>query len=598
MSAIPATSPAHQPYHPHNPWYFFTTSGDLGYAIRTTLAGVMSLIIVMWIQLDVPRWTILTTLIVSPPVRGNALRKSVARLAGTVIGCVVGVILIALFPQDRIGFFLSCSLWLGFCAYWGTLRRGFVAYTAILCGFTSALVALGAIDSPDNVFYIAIDRGSATFIGCLVALVMSEAAVRSDDAPGELANRGSKIIVSLFDWAVAQLGMRPPATLEKAPLEDAPFSSLILSFDELNRNAMAERPSLRWVSSWILGCPTALLSIQSNVIAAVRRRRQDEPDDPQLDRVRDGIMSVRNLIVAGAELSLEKLRQQAESLARLRQDLPARSLYYEIISAVQYVLVVYDAILTQRQPHYAQVQRYPEPRFVGMHMRAWTNFNRAAIGLLIGFLIWDATAWSQGSFFLTVLSVALVIYISIENPLALNSMNVLSASIGVFVALAGLYLVMPWSDHPLWFSVVTYALLFPAVWLQAKPKFLVPAITFMFVVSTLLDPTNPQQYDLKSTLNSAVAIISGYAIIRPLFFLIGTPKAGRERMEELLQRMRKHIRDHLKERPMNRDERLRWETGMYDVFQRFQAEAMPPEIRAKGVELLMRGRQIMAGAEQ
>ncbi len=331
-----------------------------------------------------------------PPRGGNALRKSVARLAGTVIGCVVGVILIALFPQDRIGFFISCALWLGFCAYLGhpspRVRR---LYGHSLRVHLRARRP-GAIDSPDNVFYIAIDRGSATFIGCLVALVMSEAAVRSDDAPGELANRGSKIIVGLFDWAVAQLGMRPPATLEKATLEDAPFSSLILSFDELNRNAMAERPSLRWVSSWILGCPTALLSIQSNVIAAVRKRRQGEPDDPQLDRVRDGIKSVRNLIVAGAELSLEKLRQQAEALTRLRQDLPARSLYYEIISAVQYVLVVYDAILTQQQPHYAQVQRYPEPHFVGMHMCAWTNFNRAAIGLLVGFFVWDATAWSQG----------------------------------------------------------------------------------------------------------------------------------------------------------------------------------------------------------
>ena len=210
----------------------------------------------MWIQLDVPRWTILTTLIVSPPVRGNALRKSVARLGGTVIGCVVGVLLIALFPQDRIGFFLSMRpLRLGFCPYWGTLRRGFVAYTAILAAFTSALVALGAIDAPQNVFYIAIDRGSATFIGCLVALVMSEAAVRTDDAPGDLVNRASKIIVGLFDWAVAQLGSHAPTTSEAGALEDAPYSSLILSFDELNRNAMAERPSLRWVSSWIHGAP-------------------------------------------------------------------------------------------------------------------------------------------------------------------------------------------------------------------------------------------------------------------------------------------------------------------------------------------------------
>ena len=108
-----------------------------------------------------------------------------------------------------------------------------------------------------------------------------------------------------------------------------------------------------------------MLSLQSNVIAAVRLRREGQPDDPQLDRVREAIISARNLIATGAEISLEKLRQQAQALARLRQDLPADAPYYEIISAIQYELVAIDAILTQREPGYVQVQRYPEPHSSG-----------------------------------------------------------------------------------------------------------------------------------------------------------------------------------------------------------------------------------------
>ena len=141
-------SPSHPDVRDDRSWFGFTSTGDVLFALRTTLAGIAALFTAMWLQLDVPRWAMWTVFIVSPPVRGNALRKTAARLVGTVTGCVVAVAVVGLFPQDRLGFYVVFATWLGSCVYWATLRRGYVSYAAILAAFTSAIIAADVASAP------------------------------------------------------------------------------------------------------------------------------------------------------------------------------------------------------------------------------------------------------------------------------------------------------------------------------------------------------------------------------------------------------------------------------------------------------------------
>src|SRR5580700_1505813 len=217
----------------------FTLSSDMNFALRTTLAGIAAMFVAMWLQLDTPRWAIWTVFIVSPPVRGNALRKTVARIVGTLIGCVVGVAAVALFPQDRVGFYVFFSLWLGACAYWATLRRGFVSYAASLGAFTSAIISAGVSAAPLAAWDTAMDRGCATILGILFALFASNLAATSDDVPGDLAKRICALAADLLDWAVRQLESH-----DSPDPMDAPFTAKILKLDETCVNAIAERPAL------------------------------------------------------------------------------------------------------------------------------------------------------------------------------------------------------------------------------------------------------------------------------------------------------------------------------------------------------------------
>jgi uncharacterized membrane protein YccC len=70
--------PAHNSIHSEHASFVFTSAGDVAFALRTTVAGLAALFVAMWLQLDTPRWAIWTVFIISPPMRGNALRKTVA----------------------------------------------------------------------------------------------------------------------------------------------------------------------------------------------------------------------------------------------------------------------------------------------------------------------------------------------------------------------------------------------------------------------------------------------------------------------------------------------------------------------------------------
>src|ERR1700722_3479864 len=254
--------PVHRDIRGEHPSFVFTSAGDIAFALRTTLAGLAALYAGMWIQLDTPRWAMWTVFIVSPPVRGNALRKTAARLVGTAVGCIVGVACTGLFPQQPAGFYIVFSVWLATCAYWATLRRGYVSYAASLAAFTAAIVSDGVSAAPLNVWLEATDRTAATVLGVLFALVASNMAARTDDAPGELANRIRALAGDLLDWCSRQLQLGNPDEPK-----DAPFTAKILGLDETCTNAIAERPALSWVKSWIAGIPTALLSLQSAVLS-------------------------------------------------------------------------------------------------------------------------------------------------------------------------------------------------------------------------------------------------------------------------------------------------------------------------------------------
>ena len=93
------------------------------FALRTVLAGLLTLYLAFLLYLDQPKWATMTVVIISTPLAGMTLQKSFAQVIGTTIGAMVAVAIMALFPQAPLPFIVTLALWLAICTAGGTLMR-------------------------------------------------------------------------------------------------------------------------------------------------------------------------------------------------------------------------------------------------------------------------------------------------------------------------------------------------------------------------------------------------------------------------------------------------------------------------------------------
>jgi uncharacterized membrane protein YccC len=102
----------------------------------------------------------------------------------------------------------------------------------------------------------------------------------------------------------------------------------------------------------------------------------------------------------------------------------------EIGDAILYLLASLEAILTLCPPH-AAATFYPKPKFVAHQRYAMTNLIRTFAGMAGGFIIWDVTAWAQGPVFMVNVAVALVIFVTLEDPVFANWANIIGTTLVV-----------------------------------------------------------------------------------------------------------------------------------------------------------------------
>src|SRR5260370_21903413 len=93
-------------------------------------------------------------------------------MIGTLVGAVMSVVLVACFPQDRILFLGALALWGAACSFVSALLRNFASYSAMLAGYSMAIIAgdlLGATGgvNSNQAFLLSVTSASAICIRIL-----------------------------------------------------------------------------------------------------------------------------------------------------------------------------------------------------------------------------------------------------------------------------------------------------------------------------------------------------------------------------------------------------------------------------------------------
>ncbi|WP_428353961.1 FUSC family protein [Methyloprofundus sp.] len=140
-------------------------------AFKFALSMVLMYWLALWMDWDLARYGALAIVLISLSTSGASINKGVMRVIGTIIGCTVGLILVAWFSQERWNMMFAISAYLVFTGYY--LQTSRYPYAWFVAGFVSIVIWSDTYGAVDNSFHFAIFRLLETVSGILIYTMVS-----------------------------------------------------------------------------------------------------------------------------------------------------------------------------------------------------------------------------------------------------------------------------------------------------------------------------------------------------------------------------------------------------------------------------------------
>ncbi|MFD1333865.1 FUSC family protein, partial [Methylopila musalis] len=218
-------------------------SAKLVFALRTAAAALLAAYAAFTINLPQAATSMMTVFIVSQPLAGMVLSKSLFRIVGTVVGASVAVLFAGLFAQTPELMVGAASLWIGACVAVSVLMRDAPsAYGALLSGYTVAIIAFPNVDAPQAVFLAALDRGAEICVGIVAATVLSQT-LFPQTAADALKRATGAAVGAVMAFAADTLRGRPDRT--QAMRDRRAMVSAVLKLDGLRVHAAFDDAGVR-----------------------------------------------------------------------------------------------------------------------------------------------------------------------------------------------------------------------------------------------------------------------------------------------------------------------------------------------------------------
>ncbi|MGM8851808.1 FUSC family protein [Salinicola halophyticus] len=563
-------------------------------ALRTVLAVWLALYLSMRLDLYQPAWAILAVMIVTlqpvmftggtPPI-GIIIGRSVARLFGTLIGAIVGLVLIALFGQQPMLYLLFAGGWLAFCMYWVMLEQDeHLGYIMMLSGYTATLVSLTAIGTGvDNIWSVAQGRFSETAlgIGCgLLAHVVIAPRFGSRALPGALSGFLSRAATETLTTLAEP---RPQAS------RDAPLKALLQQYQQFEKLRGLARLETRRLSHFI----PALDRFASDGLALITAVRELET---ALDYLRecDGPRDCDS-----GEHWLAELRQQALPLLRAVESEPdgkpterllladfdwdeatleprtraraelVRQRLGEVLGLLQHGRRLRNAL---DEPISSKVKALPRERRSrtthNEHFVARFNAFRVFIAFELLGQVWIHGGWHSGYLAMMLLGVFTMLFAKAPNPAAIVYQFLWGSIAAVILGGILLFLVLPTING---FPLLAIAIGIPVAigtLMTPHPRWSLIGLAGAITMMTLLNLHSTYTFSPSSYINGGLASIIG-TIAAMITYSLFRQRSPGERIETLMTAYWRGLSRLLLEKSL--PNRARLESRLYDRLGRLVA---------------------------
>lgn len=530
------------------------------FSIKTFIAAMLALYIAFHLNLSQPSWSVTTVYIVSQPLAGMVLAKSIYRVLGTLIGATMSLVFVALFSNSRELFCLVLALWIGLGVFVSIyLRDAPQAYAGMLSGYSAAIIGLPAVLAPDTAFDFAVARCLEIMLGIACGTLMHHVVFpqRAGDA---LRKALDATLPTMARWVGDAL--RGQEGEAKGLADRRQVISSVVALDSLRTFAILDTPEIRAIDRPIRQYQGKLLSLLALLVSiydrfALLTRMQPATASrlrPLLERAADHIAASAADAQAGltSDTTVERERL-ATDIARhlpsqhdLRAD-PRSFLVRSILLRLRDAIVLWHETVLLRV-HMASgfhpLQSTPAPAQLPYRdiQFALIAGGIAAATVLIASVFWIATAWPNGPTAVTFAGVVCAIMGARDDPTAATMIFLKMSVVGG--AIAAVYL----------FSVLPTLNTFPALVVALAPFYLVSGL-FLAVPSAiayalplilnggaLIGVSNEMNYDFATFINSFIGYLAGIGIgavalrlLRPLSAEWAVQRLTRGMMRDLAQ---------------------------------------------------------------
>ena len=509
---------------------------DWIFALRTTAAGAVALVIAWGLRLEQPQWAMMTVFIVSQPVAGMVLAKGLFRLTGTLVGALASVAMVKLTGEAHAVFATLLALWIALCTYVASVLRNPQSYGAVLAGYTVAIIGLPAYDNAHLVTELASARCLEIMIGIICAGIASRLFM-PQLARDVLVERVGSGLREIARYANGAISRAPPSEL------DALYQRLIIDIEALaamRAYARLEAPSLvthgrmaRHTIGHMLSAISAIHTLLAHASAP------DSTWRPLLNRIKDVLdaMTQRSWQTEDVRPWLRRIEAFTREAEAMRQaPLPPHedrigaaariTVLVEFLGAMRAVLEGLAA-LRLRKPD-APGHWIPPTLVIDRdHSNALINAVRAGIATLIVTGYWIATRWADIGGAAVMVAVVSSLFATMPNPMRSIFDYFKGAVISVLPAFVVGQLVLPLLPGFAWILIVVSLMLLPCALMMANPRYASTATAFAINFLLFVNPREAMTASPWAFVNVAVAVLGGILLSVAVFALVLPPRPQR-----------------------------------------------------------------------
>jgi uncharacterized membrane protein YccC len=499
------------------------------FALRIWAAMMVGLYAAFWLQLESAASAAVTVGVLALPTRGQVYQKAVYRVFATIVGVVASIVIAGLFPQSPGLFMIGFAGWLGLCVYAGGLFDGNRAYSAVLSGYTVALVAVTQIDSPQNIFSAGINRGAAIVIGIAAVALVSELFA----APNVHTGLSGKLVAALRRVRAFALAILRGETAD--PIQSA---NLLREITALHPDITALAAESSGGGARGAAARSAAVALVAEVSAAGALAALPAATLPSLRRTLADVLGADALGEESAALQL-RLQQHAD----VGDADPHDALF---------VCHALDLLIENRRAQDAiedlQAGRHPPRRVHAPIYRsrrlAVRNGLRAFLAVLIAAIVFSLGGWPFASLAVALVGLTIAFSANTPNPQAFAASAVIAIPIAALLAGMTEFVILDGVDQFPLLAIGMAPGVVAAALLLTIPRLASTAFLVLVFFPVILSPANPPGYNPETWLFTSLMAIASVFV---LFVLLRTvlPTSDALRRHWYLTSARAEMRDLL-----------------------------------------------------